>query len=501
MRASFHHHHRHAARSGAAHGLARFTAGSLLALCMLTEAAPAQETRPSHVRVSPRDHRYFELSDGRPYIPIGLNMIAPPGRDEKEALRRMEDWMRRLSENGGNFIRLWLSNPFFDVEHRRSGVYDGEKAKRIDAVLAMARRYDIRVKMTLEHFRHLGDGRQRWAAKVIHHVSNGGPAKDILDFFASPTSREQFKAKIAWYAKRYGDDPVVFAWELWNEFDAVQNLWTAGMWLGDSAVARQWTEVMLAELHERFPEHLATQSQGSFDHERKVELYRSLCTIEGNDLAQVHRYLDLGAQLEVCHGSVDVLTADAVTVLLGFNSGKPVLLAESGAVEANHSGPFKLYAKDTAGIILHDVLFAPFFAGAAGSGQCWHWDHYVAGNDLWYHFGRFAESVKDIDPPAERFRPLRIDHPRLRIYALAGRRSLMAWCRDRRNTWKTELAEGQRPERVGDETITLPNEYANDAATARFYDPWTDQWSDGQVKGKRLTLPSFQRSVVLRVER
>ena len=95
----------------------------LIPLC-LTGIAQGQNKDGSYVRVSPRDPRYFELSDGRPYIPIGLNMIAPPGGDEKAALARMDEWMRKLSDNGGNFIRLWLSNGFFDVEHAKSGVYD-----------------------------------------------------------------------------------------------------------------------------------------------------------------------------------------------------------------------------------------------------------------------------------------------------------------------------------------------------------------------------------------
>ena len=457
-------------------------------------------TNHAYVCVSPRDARYFELSDGRAFIPIGLNMIAPFGEDEGEALTRMDGWMRKLSANGGNFMRLWLSNPFFDVEYEQAGVYDEEKARRIAAVLEMARKYDIRVKMTLEHFRHLGDGRQSWAAKPIHHVSNGGCAETIVEFFADSACREQFRGKIAWYADRYGDDPVVFAWELWNEFDAVQELWKPDMWREDGGMAREWTQIMLAELHERFPRNLATQSQGSFDHERKVETYRSLCSIPNNDIAQVHRYLDLGAHLDVCHGPVDVLAADAVTVLLGFESGKPVLLAESGAVEPGHSGPFKLYDADEAGIILHDVLFAPFFAGAAGTGQCWHWDRYVARNDLWYHFGRFAEAVRGTDPPAERFRPIRIEHPRLRIYALAGQRTLLVWCRDKKNTWRTELAEGTPPERLTKQVVALPADLVPAGASrVRFYDPWTNAWSAGRLGRDALHLPAFRRSTVIRI--
>ena len=66
-------------------------------------------------------------------------MIAPPGGDEKESLARMDEWMRQLSNNGGNYIRVWLSSPFWDVEHERAGVYDRSRARRIDQMLAMAR--------------------------------------------------------------------------------------------------------------------------------------------------------------------------------------------------------------------------------------------------------------------------------------------------------------------------------------------------------------------------
>jgi len=381
----------------------------------------------SFVQISQQDRRYFQLSNGRPYVPIGLNMIAPRGSSEKEALATMEQWMRSLSENRGNYIRLWLSHNFFDVEHERSGKYDADKAKRIDAVLEMARRHNIRVKMTIEHFRHFFRKTQRWAAKPIHHVSNGGLAKDIDDFFQGRRSREQFKKKIQWYAERYGSDPIIFAWELWNEMDTVR---------GKGYM--EWTEEMLLELKKRFPKNMVTQSLGSFDNDSKRERYRRVCLMTNNDFANVHRYLDLGASLEVCKGPVDVLTADAIQELQNFTSTKPILLAESGAVEPSHTGPFKLYRKDKAGIILHDVLFAPFFAGAAGTGQNWHWDQYVAANNLWFQFDRFAEAIKGIDPPAEAFEPMRLDHLRLRIYALRGRHTLNASCRDKLNTRRTE---------------------------------------------------------------
>lgn len=141
---------------------------------------PTSKSDAAFVRVSPRDPRYFELSDGTPYVPIGLNMIAPPG---DKGLAGMEDWMTQLSTNGGNYIRVWLGNPFFDVEHAHSGEYDEAKAERIQTLLTIAARKGIRVKLCLEHFRNLDGGRQAWASKPLHLVANRGTATNMNDFF------------------------------------------------------------------------------------------------------------------------------------------------------------------------------------------------------------------------------------------------------------------------------------------------------------------------------
>ena len=100
----------------------------------------------------------------------------------------------------------------------------------------------------------------------------------------------------------------------------------------------EWTEEMLLVLKKLFPKNMVTQSLGSFDNESKRDRYRRVCLMTNNDFANVHRYLDLGASLDVCKGPVDVLAADAIQELQKFTSTKPILLAESGAVEPSHTG-------------------------------------------------------------------------------------------------------------------------------------------------------------------
>src|SRR5262249_29725455 len=146
----------------------------------------------------------------------------------------------------GNYIRVWLSSPFWDVEHEKSGVYDEARARRIDRMLALCRQYNIHVKLTMEHFRSVGGGSQAWADKPLHNASNGGTAQSIADFFDGEASREQFRRKIAWYASRFGNQEIVYGWELWNEINAVRG--------GDYM---SWTAAMLPELHRAFPLNLS----------------------------------------------------------------------------------------------------------------------------------------------------------------------------------------------------------------------------------------------------
>jgi hypothetical protein len=83
----------------------RSSASMLWLLCAPFFCAQSAESPAAFVRVSPRDPRYLELSDGRPCILIGLNLIAPDGArgsGETNGLARMEEWMGRLATHGGN---------------------------------------------------------------------------------------------------------------------------------------------------------------------------------------------------------------------------------------------------------------------------------------------------------------------------------------------------------------------------------------------------------------
>ena len=461
---------------------------AVLGGCCASElfAQESSDDLTAFVQISKRDPRYFELSNGKPYIPIGLNMVYPAGRGDDTELTALEnEWLIPLHANKGNFIRIWLSHQQYEVERGHAGNFDEGRKQKLHRLFTLARKYGIRLKLCTEHFRHLGEGSQGWAARQMLLKENGGPAENTRDYFIGEAGRAHYKMKLDWYAENFGSDPIVFGWELWNEMNAVgfpvDTIWP-------------WSTEMLAELRKRFPKNLTMQSLGSFDDERVKDAYRKLCELPGNDVLQVHRYLDLGARWSICHESAALLNAEAVKELLSYKIQKPVLQAEGGAVEPAHSGPFKLYGKDKEGTILHDVLFAPFFAGAAGPGHIWHWDQYVARNNLWFQFGRFAATVDGLDPPAENFQPFEIEHERMLLYGLRGKTKTLVWCRDKQSTWKTELEEDKAPETLTNLTIALDT----GGKRVRFYDPWENRWGTGRG-GTSIALPDFRRSLVVSI--
>lgn len=450
------------------------------------------------IEVSTDNPSYFQFSNGSPYIPIGINMINPSGKYQNNpdsSLYEIGQWMKNLSENGGNYVRVWLSQSFWDIEDKQAGKYSEEKAKRIDRFIEMAWKYNLRIKLTLEHFRSLTleENPQSWATKFVYHTSKGGPLDNIRQYLTSTEGQRLFLNKVDFYRERYGSDTLFFGWELWNEMNAMKG--------PADSIFFAWNENMLNEVKQRFPENLVMQSLGSFDAESVRPVYKKMMLLDGNQIAQVHRYLDLGAKMEVCHMPMDIICSSAVEEVMSYKTGKPVILAETGAVEPKHSGPSKYYPLDTAGIILHDILFAPFFSGSAGAGMSWHWDSYVNKNNLWYHFKRFSETVRDINPVTERFVASKSETSDLRVYQLNGRKTILLWLRDKRNTWGSELRDGQLPLTINGTQLDLKKLGINESfGEIAIYDPWQDKWKNIIPEGLKISLPDFKRSLVVRIK-
>jgi hypothetical protein len=436
----------------------------------------------SFVKISSENPFYFELTNGETYIPIGPNLCWARDMDT------MELYIQKLADNGGNFMRIWLNHSMFETE-TEFGKVNEAAFRNIDRVLQTAEKNNIKVKMCIESFRKI-EPEKSFFSKTQYHTSQGGPFNSMAEYIHTEKGRQAFLNRLEHFRQRYGSHPVIFGWELWNEMNAI-----------DSDGLQEWNEYMLPKVHAMFPENLVMQSLGSFDHESARNYYRYINRMPSNDVAQIHRYLDMGASLDICKAPMDVLSVDAIWELRSYHAEKPLLLAEVGGVKPKHTGPIELYAVDKDGSLLHDMLFAPFFAGAAGPGQSWHWDSYIDNNDLWYHFGRFNEAIKNVDPVKENFIPVEMYHPRLRIYGLVGNKTILMWCRDINNDWQSEFEKGIAPELMkGAEMDVSSLVPSNAIRKVSIYDPWQNVWSEEDTKSV-FTLPGFRRSLVVRIEK
>ncbi len=447
-----------------------------------------------HLRISSEHPAYFENPDGSTFVPIGLNLCFfrnESKHTEAEIAEKYRFWMENFAANGGNYIRIWLGVPFFNVMPEKFGVFSESALSHIRFVVSLAEKLNLKIKFTLEHFRRIGNGADTelfpGAANFDNHVlsrSNGGCCDDMAEFLDSPAGREAYRMKARFLAENgIGDSPAVVAWELWNEVNCIA---PEKRWLS-------WSRWMIPELEKLFPNQMILQNLGSFSGETAYRIYDSLSALDENAFMQAHRYLDPGAELDVCRGPMDVLCADVIRELRMRRPDRPAILAEAGAVEANHAAYSHLYEKDSEGLLLHDMIFAPFFAGSAGCGQAWHWDYiYVERHHLYGHFGRFALAIAGLDPVKEHFTPFYTETHELRVYGLRGRFHTAYWCKDKQSNWASELEFGYPAQPL--ENVRLFTE--NDGAF-RCYDPWTDRESVNHSSNHSLTLPSFRRSMVV----
>jgi endo-1,4-beta-mannosidase len=235
----------------------------------------------------------------------------------------------KLADNGGNFIRIWLNHSLFETETEFGKVNDAA-FQNIDRVLQAAEKNNIKVKMCIESFRRI-EPEKSFFSKTQYHTSQGGPFNNMPEYIHSEEGRQAFLNRLEHFRQRYGSHPVVFGWELWNEMNAIDS---DGLW--------EWNEYMLPKVHAMFPENLVMQSLGSFDHENARSDYRYINRMATNDVAQIHRYLDLGASLDICKAPMDVLSVDAIDELRSYHTEKPMLLAEVGGVKPKHTGPIEL---------------------------------------------------------------------------------------------------------------------------------------------------------------
>ena len=77
----------------------------------------------------------------------------------------------------------------------------------------------------------------------------------------------------------------------------------------------------------------------------------------------------------------------------------------------------------------------------------------------------------------------------------------MAWCRDAKNDWHTELEQGIPPETLDNISLDISKYLGTKKAKSiKAYDPWNAIWTECGLKEGKIALPQFTRSIAVKVE-
>ena len=163
------------------------------------QPARCQESKEGFVRIS-SDGRGFVLSE-RPWHPIGCNYFDPhvgwaPKLWREFDAGRVEEHFRIMRDLGVTVVRVFLTAQSFFPEPPK---LEPEGLKKFDTLLAIARRYGIRVHPT---------GPDHW---------EGTPPWRQGDVFTDPKALDAQVAFWKAFAARYKNDPTIFAYDLLNE--------------------------------------------------------------------------------------------------------------------------------------------------------------------------------------------------------------------------------------------------------------------------------------------
>lgn len=401
-----------------------------------------------YVEKSKKDSCYFAYSDGEPFFWIGINLCFPTAYEISSGsefalsgnvaylgLRQYESWMKKCAKHGVNIVRIWLGHEYWSPDTENTYELDSVKLSKIDKLVDLAKKHSLKLKLTVEQFRYFDHDKKSVFNKHLCHC--GVPCESIRKWLSNEDYIEAWMYKIGELAKRYSGDTTVAMIELWNEMNAVG---------GEADLIMEWNKRILPRVKALFPHQLVTNSLGSLDSEESAKFYKDFCW-DDTDALQMHRYLDQGAPYKICGDNLIPSIKEAFSFMR--TKERPMLLAETGAVNNCHSSEFKYYSADDRGIIFVDCVYTPLFVKSAGCGNIWHWDRrYVESKNLYKYFKPLRKLVDGVDFTSEAFEHLDLSTDKAHILLLRGRKTTLGFVRNKSDNWMKTLRDMREPEPI-----------------------------------------------------
>ncbi|KAK1299023.1 Mannan endo-1,4-beta-mannosidase 1 [Acorus calamus] len=330
---------------------------------------------------------------GTPFFANGFNaywlmyMASDPSQRAKVSTAFQE-----ASSHGLTVARTWAFSDGggYGALQYSPGSYNEQTFKGLDFVVSEARRYGIRLIMSLVNdYENFGGKKQyvQWAR------SQGQSIGSDDEFFTNPVVKGYYKNHVKTVLTRfnsftgvaYKDDPTIFAWELMNEPKCASD--TSGKTL------QSWITEMAAHVKSIDSSHLLEIGLEGFYGEsspRKNAAFQvgtdfiANNQIPGIDFATVHSYPDQWlsgsndqTQLSFLNDWLDTHIQDAQNIL-----HKPLLITEFG--KSWKDPGFSSYQRDT----MFNLVYSKIYSSARNGGV-------TAGGLFWQLLTEGMDSFRD----------------------------------------------------------------------------------------------------------
>lgn len=338
------------------------------------------------------DPRYFRHDDGTPFFGIGEN-IAWAGR---QGTYDFDAWLTKAAAAKMNLARIWLQwNQTLSIEHKGAGAgrYDLGNAWRMDHVLDLSRRLGVRVLFCCDSPEpyqkvHVWEGHRSspWN-DCPHNVANGGPLKEPEEFYTTEEGRRLIRQRLRYIVARWGWDPNIFCWELWNEMNCFPD-WQK--WMPQTV---SWHLEMAALVRKLdLGRHLVTTS---FGFSKMMPAADAIWRLSELDFVQTHAYGGRDGLKHIGQALPEVQRE------MARRYPRPHIVGEFGCHVAFHGERLNW---DPDGLYLHNGLWASALSGSAATALTWWWDNFVDGKNQYHHFSSIARFCQDVPWPTAGFR-------------------------------------------------------------------------------------------------
>ena len=316
-------------------------------------------------------------------------------------------FLKRMSENGENWGRIWMSPWSFAIEWTNAynrhfhglGSYNLENSWRMDHVLDAARENKIYLMVLFTAHGEVGDYESDFKGPKgsPYYSGNGGPISDTSQFYTNATVSKYYRRKVRYILARWGYSSNVFAWEILNEPD-------------------------LAKFYKRqpYPERAAEFVRNTIVYMRSVYPFKQMVTSGVFHVSAPHAgpvlsmpEIDFNTG-HLFHGSIVEQLRNMLNLMTG-KYGKIFLATEAGLT------PFAR-DPDLTALNIRKTIWGSYMMPYAGAAAPWWWV-LIDQRNLYPQFKALTDYAQGEDK-----RGKKLANEAVAVRDLSGKRSMQAVC-------------------------------------------------------------------------